>query len=90
MFNFATIFESIKFGQILVFKDTDDDQKPCLRFAVVPSNLGTCFVVLSYNDDDDGWAKRDAAFDKLNLEMVEVIVAKVFEFDAAMEVNDGA
>lgn len=90
MLNFANIFESIKFGQILVFKDTDDDINPCLRFAVEPSNLGTCFVTLSFSDDTDGWNKRNAAFDKVNLEMAESIVAKVFEFDAAMEADDGA
>lgn len=59
---FAKLFETEKFGQILVVADTNDEGDPAVVVSVMPPGLGVCAVKLCYPDTDDGWAKRDDTF----------------------------
>lgn len=77
---FCKVFESKKFGQIVAMRDTNNQDNPCIKLYVEPETMGICTTVLGYNEEDDGYAKRDAVFDALTLEKSEIYVTPVFEF----------
>ena len=72
MSTFAKMFDSEKYGQLVLFKqDNDESGSPELRVFVQPAGLGVCSVALEYEDSDDGWDKCEAHFDKADLNFVE-------------------
>lgn len=76
---FAKIFDSSKYGQILVKQDTDpDDGKPEVRFYVKPDGLGVCSGAIGFKDSDAGWELCDKEFDACTLESSEQIVESMF------------
>jgi hypothetical protein len=76
---FAKLFESKKYGQLCVIKDTNDESDPTLVVYCEPNDLGTCSSSISWNDNDQGWDKRDEIFNKLTLEQAESIAYQVFK-----------
>ena len=62
MEQFAKLFETEEYGQILVMLDTGEEAKPEVRFSFMPKNLGVCSVALKFKDTDEGWDKAEAAF----------------------------
>ena len=56
---FARIFDSEKFGQILVQADQNDDGDPCITIKcdTHPEYLNPTQVVLSFGEDTDQFAK---------------------------------
>ena len=64
---FAKIFGSDD-KQVLVCKVEGDAGEPSVRFSTQPEGLGVCEMTLGFTDDDAGWDKRDAFFDKLTEE----------------------
>lgn len=62
---FAKLFET-EIGQLLVKIDTSDECKPEVRIYFEPPELGVCSIAWGFNDDDDGWSKADALFEKVD------------------------
>lgn len=79
MEKFCKLFESEKFGQILVMKDTRDDGAPAVFVKFIPQGMGVCGPDYAFNDDneDDAWDKVDKLFDSITLESCEKIAAEV-------------
>lgn len=76
---FAKIFESEKYGQLLVKADTCEEYKPEVRVYCEPPGLGICSTALSFHDDDEGWDKQEAAFGMIDLEMAEAMTSELFK-----------
>ena len=75
---FAKIFESDKYGQLVVMKDQNDDGDPCVKFYYDPGvdGISICSSVLSAKKEE----YRDKLFDRVDLEMAETAVGKVIKF----------
>lgn len=56
---FARIFQSEKFGQILVQADQDDEGNPCItvKCDTHPDHLNPTQIKLSFDEDTDQFAK---------------------------------
>lgn len=78
MRNFAKLFESEKYGQILVVKSTDDYDKPSIKFSCEPEGFGICSISANYADTDEGWDKRDVEFEKITIERAEAGAEAIF------------
>lgn len=76
---FAKLFDTT-FGQVVVFKQTNDDLEPEIRFYFEPKSLGVSSTAFSYSDDDDGWKCQLDGFDKITLEMAEAVAKQMSEF----------
>jgi hypothetical protein len=77
---FCKIFESVEFGQILVIKDTrEDDGVPSVFIKFEPEGMGICGPTYSFTDEDEdeAWVKADKMFDGLNLDEVESVAREV-------------
>lgn len=75
--DFCKIFESEKYGQILMVNDpNDEDGKPqvSLSFNCL-SDFVVCSVNLKFHSFDDA----DSAFEKLDIEMAEYKVKEVVD-----------
>ncbi|MDO8769558.1 MAG: hypothetical protein Q7K57_12810 [Burkholderiaceae bacterium] len=79
MKQFAKIFESPKYGQILFVIDQGDDLEPVLRCSVQPPDMGICSHVFGFENDSDGHEKAEKAFENLTLELAETAAKAVFE-----------
>ena len=80
---FEKLFESAKYGQLLAKIDRSDETgAPELRWYAEPPGLGVCSFALGFSDDDDGWDKAEAAFERATLEEAEKAAAGVL-FQAA-------
>lgn len=80
--NFAKLFESEKFGQILVTRENDDQGDPAVTLAIYPgSPLDVCRAYISFRqkgDDEDGhFDKRDAFFEGFDAEQADKAVARM-------------
>lgn len=78
MNKFAKLFESDKYGQILVTKDTDDAGAPSIKFSCEPEGYGICSIGAGYSDTDSGWEKRDREFEKITIENAEAGAKAIF------------
>lgn len=89
---FAKLFESTKYGQILVKLDTHhEDHTPEVRFYVQPKNLGVCSFAIGFKDDDQGWELAEQAFEKVDLSRAEEGVAAMFrDFPITVEFDQEA
>ena len=76
---FAIIFESKKYNQILIFKDTDESGCPAIKITAVPRTMGNCTVTAGFADTDEGWLARDDNFNTLTLEKAEYQASKVYD-----------
>ncbi len=81
MSDFAKLFQSNKYGQILAVRQDNDEGIPELRVNVHPDGLGVCSIALSFSDEDkdEGYEKRDDAFEILDLETAEETVKLIFD-----------
>lgn len=76
---FAKLYETEKFGQILVKIDhAPDGNEPEVRFHIMPPNLGVCSFALSWLDNDPSWDKAEKYFEEVNenkaIEMAQKII----------------
>jgi len=67
MSEFAKIFNSDVFGQVLVVADQDGEGKPSIEFSFMPKGLGVCSAQFHYNQDDEGLNKRDERFKEIKM-----------------------
>lgn len=84
---FAKLFESPKYGQILVKLDTDPvDFAPEVRVYVKPKHLGVCSCAIGFQDDDQGWDLAEKALDEADLTLCEGAIKALFRsLDIAVE-----
>ena len=69
---FSKVFESEKFGQILVMKDNDDG-KPTVDTHICIEG-GNMKASMKWSETDEGYEKRENVFDKIDLEFAEKFV----------------
>lgn len=74
---FARIFDSEKFGQILVQADTNDDGDPCItvKCDTHPEHLSPTQVGVSFGEDVDQFAKLA----EFTSEQAEAFAAAIFK-----------
>jgi len=73
--NFAKIFETETYGQILFLKDLDEECKPAIKVFFPRPGLGTYILSYSFDDTDAGFSKRDAVFERVTEDMVKSMVS---------------
>jgi len=73
---FSKIFDSKKYGQILVKADVGEDNAPEIRYYFKPEKLGVCSVAIGFSDDDHGWKLQEHAYQAQTLETSENMVTK--------------
>lgn len=81
MNNFAKLFESEMYGQILVKLDQSDEpgEGAEIRFYFSPPDLGVCSIALKYRDTDNGWDKSEQVFYDIDLEQSESIIKSTYD-----------
>lgn len=72
---FAKLFESEKYGQILVKKDTNDDGDPELRFYFSTPHTGVCSVAMVFPDTEDGHDGAEKGLEITTLDSAEGMVS---------------
>lgn len=79
MSDFCKLFNSDKYGQILVIADTNSKGHPSVCIKVVPEGMGICSPEYSFTDDDEmvAWEKVDKLFESIDLTMAEKIAEEV-------------
>lgn len=70
--SFAKMFESETLGQILVMKDTNGDDDPCVTVMFDPQIDGMENIKMHFGFDSD--EKRDSVFDRIDIEKAESAV----------------
>lgn len=84
---FAKLYDSKKYGQILVKIDSDHDEgNPEVRFFVQPDDMGVCACAIGFVDSDEGWDSAEEVFNGVTLEKAEEIISKTFD-DGPVEVT---
>lgn len=59
---FARTFLVEPYGQILAVAKETDDGRPEVQWSIVPPGLGLCSMGMGFEDNDEGWDRRDAYF----------------------------
>ncbi len=77
MEDFCKLYET-EYGQILVIKDTSsDDYVPEIQVHFILEDEGQVSNNLKFADTDEGWDKRDKAFEEFTVETALTIVESV-------------
>jgi len=80
MRKFAKLYETEKYGQIVVFNDVCEvEDVPELKFYFIPEALDLCSSAIKFSADDNGFDLCDAAFESCDQEFAERIVASIVE-----------
>lgn len=74
---FARLFESEKHGQILILKETSDDDEPMLKVMFDPEMEEVETFTVNYYYENEKQQQR--VFDKLAIEPLEKIVEKIVD-----------
>ncbi len=77
--NFAKIFQSETFGQILVKKDDNEEELPEIRFSFNPDQLGICSCAIAFKNPENQDKAQQDAFEKIDLDSAEGIVAEAVQ-----------
>jgi hypothetical protein len=74
--SFSKIFETADMGQFLVFKDSTDDGRPCVRLMFYASKFAAmATATLNYPDSDIGYSEVDRVFDEFSLDRAMRVAA---------------
>lgn len=84
MSDFAKLFQSEKYGQLVVITQGSDDGLPELRIFMQPAGYGVCSMGLLYEDSD----KREADFKKVDLAWAERTVQSTLDYIASTNPQD--
>jgi len=80
MKDFAKLFTSQTYGQILVVIEENDKGNPCIRFTTQPKNMGLCSVSMGGSDDsDEVWDKLEEVFDAINQDAAETAISDLYK-----------
>lgn len=72
MSDFAKIVRASDGAQVLFYKDNGDDGAPVLRQITEMASI-TGAMNLGFTDDDPGYDKRDAAFDRAGVQQADAL-----------------
>jgi hypothetical protein len=72
MADFAKIVRATDGTQVLFYKDNGDDGKPVLKQITDMDGI-TGAMNLSFSDDDEGYDRRDAAFDRADVTQADAL-----------------
>ncbi len=78
MNNFAKLFDSAKYGQLVLMLDTDDDGEPKISVYAKPPELGVCNAGLTFAGES-GEENAQAVFCAMELEDAEKLAGAIFE-----------
>ena len=70
---FAKVFDSEKFGQILIMKDRNTEGNPSLNVHICIDG-GNMNIALGFTDDEEGYEKQERLFGKADMEFAEKMV----------------
>jgi len=73
--NFAKMYNSERYGQLLIIKDTNENGDLKINVLCHPPGMGVCTIGLGYENEED-W---EAAFEAADADMAEKIAAEVFK-----------
>ncbi len=81
MKDYCKLFETKKYGQILVMNDTGDDGRPVLKVMFnLGGDYGVCSIDAIFKDDDGkGIERADKAFNAMTEEKAYAAVSKVVD-----------
>lgn len=81
---FAKLYQTKKYGQILVKKDQSSSAPygPKVRLYYCPPGLGTCSLSIGYEDTKEGWDLCDKYFNKINKKAAKLIIKSTWEVAA--------
>lgn len=68
--NFQKIYRTHDIGQILVKQDSNDDEKPEVRFYFEPKDLGVCSISVTFTT----WDSSDEYFESIDIQKSHDIV----------------
>lgn len=79
MSDFCKLFNSDKYGQILVIADTNSEGHPSVCVKLVPEGMGICSPEYSFTNEDESvaWDKVDKLFESFDLAMAEKIAEEI-------------
>ena len=63
---------------MVVMRQTNEEERPCVTAFAEPKNLGVCASSLVWDDDDKGWDLRDKAFAEVDLEFAVGMTKDIF------------
>ena len=78
---FCKVFDSPKYGQILVKiddKESRDETGLEVRLYAKPEGYGVCSLACDFSDTDDGIDDAQKFFNEINLEKAELIMVGLF------------
>jgi len=81
---FARIFDVVRYGQIVMLKQQNQEGAPELRFFCQPEGYGVCSFAIGW-DDDSGENKIEHAFTNMVMREAIEIVDGWFKHMTAME-----
>lgn len=89
MSNFAKVYETEQYGQILALMQNNDDGDPEIRFFAKPPGLGVSSIALSFGDsnDDESWDRQEKAWELVNEEAATGAVKSMFDMLAETGLN---
>lgn len=73
---FAKIFNSQKFGQILVKRDSEDDE-PNVTISYHTEQTGLLNITIGFDKHDQSEAQRDTLFNRLDESKIDELLAQV-------------
>lgn len=79
MRDFAKLFNTKEHGQIVVIMQSNDEDKPEVRYFFKPEGLGVCSTALAFNDSDAGWDECEQFFDSIDEEQAIKLVVGISE-----------
>ena len=90
MDKFCKLFETEKYGQILVKLDRAYNNDGAeLRIYVQPEGLGVCSIATLYGDTERDWARAESALANLDQAKAERVAASIFKVTAQLPIRRG-
>ena len=82
MKDFAKLYQTKKYGQILVVID-EGESGPEIRFSFTPKGLGLCSIATKFTDSSDGWDRAESAFNSIGLmEAVQIVTPTILMIES--------
>jgi hypothetical protein len=77
---YCKLFETEKYGQILVMNDTVDDGRPAVKVLFnLSGDFGVCSIDAIFKDSDSGLESADKAFNEMTEEKAYAAVSSVVD-----------
>jgi len=77
MNDFAKIFHTPKYGQVLMLLKADEEGKPRLCFFMKPNGLDVCNIALGFDEWDDAEKAFEEANDDIASQLAEALFLSI-------------